>query len=231
MALGSPLGSPWACLWDRLWDRCWIAVGIVVGIAFGIALESPVGSPLGSPGLAFGISSTRIYYQFVHPPFVWPRSNGRRYLLHPVAWDDLCSVPFPGLDRLLVDYAERVPESGEAEIERLISSYPSQRMMALRAKVRLLARQAGKTANLAILDEILASLPEGKGVPGRDWRVARGCERHFGSPKPTRYDRPTGLPRDRSRNCFARRSRISSTGLAALTSCWERSLVGLPISG
>jgi hypothetical protein len=81
---------------------------------------------------------------------------------NPVAWDDLCSVPFPGLDHLLVDYAEKVPESGVAEIERLISSYPSQRMMALRARVRLLAHQAGKTVNLAILDEILAPLPEGE---------------------------------------------------------------------
>ena len=48
------------------------------------------------------------------------------------------------------------------QIERLISSYPSQRMMALRARVRLLARQAGKTANLAILDEIVAALPKGE---------------------------------------------------------------------
>ena len=34
--------------------------------------------------------------------------------------------------------------------------------MALRARVRLLARQAGKTANLAILDEIVAALPKGE---------------------------------------------------------------------
>jgi hypothetical protein len=35
-------------------------------------------------------------------------------------------------------------------------------MMALRAWARLLARQSGRTANLALLDEILAALPEGK---------------------------------------------------------------------
>jgi hypothetical protein len=61
-----------------------------------------------------------------------------------------------------VDYAEKVPESGVAEIERLISSYPSQWIMALCARVRLLARQAGKTANLGILDEIVAALPKGE---------------------------------------------------------------------
>jgi len=98
----------------------------------------------------------------VHPPFVWPRLHGSWYPRHPVAWDDLCSVPFLGLDRLLVDYAEKLPECGVAEIERLISRYPSQRATALCARVRLLARQAGKTANLGILDEILAALPEGE---------------------------------------------------------------------
>jgi AAA domain len=140
-----------------------IAFGIAVGIASGIAYGIAVGISSGiASGIAFGISSTRIYYQLVHPPFVWPRLHGCWYPRHPVAWDDLCSVPFPGLDHLLVDYAEKAPESGVAEIERLISSYPSQRMMALRSRVRLLARQAGKTVNLAILDEILAPLPEGE---------------------------------------------------------------------
>ena len=105
------------------------------------------------------ISSTRIYYQLVHPLFVRPNPPADWYPRHPVAWDDLCSVPFLGLDQLLADYAEKVPEFGSAEIERLISSYPSQRRMAIRASVRLLARRAGKAANLAILDEIIA--PDG----------------------------------------------------------------------
>jgi AAA domain len=51
---------------------------------------------------------------------------------------------------------------GYAEIERLISSDPSQQVLALSDQVRLLAQQAGETANLAILDEILAPLPEGE---------------------------------------------------------------------
>jgi len=68
--------------------------------------------------IGFAVSSTRIYYHLVHPLFIWPRLHGRWYSHHPVAWDDLCIVPFPGLDRLLVDYAEKAPESGVAEIAR-----------------------------------------------------------------------------------------------------------------
>ena len=135
-----------------------IGAGVLGGIAYGIGVGVRGGI---ASAIAMGISSTRIYYQLVHPPFVWPRLHGRWYPRHPVAWDDLCSVPFPRLDRLLVDYAEKVPESGVAEIERLISRYPSQRMTALRARVRLLARRAEKTANLAFLDDIIAALPEG----------------------------------------------------------------------
>jgi hypothetical protein len=136
-----------------------MAIGIAVAIAIAIAGRIDFGVAF---GIGFAVSSTRIYYHLVHPLFIWPRLHGRWYSHHPVAWDDLCSVPFPGLDRLLVDYAEKAPESSVAEIERLISNYPSQRVMALRARVRLLARQAGKTADLVILDEIVAALPEGK---------------------------------------------------------------------
>jgi hypothetical protein len=136
-----------------------MAIGIAVAIALAIVGRIDFGIAF---GIGFAVSSTRIYYHLAHPLFIWPRLHGRWYTHHPVAWDDLCSVPFPGLDRLLVDYAEKAPESGAAEIERLISHYPSQRVMALRARVRLLARQAGKTADLIILDEIVAALPEGK---------------------------------------------------------------------
>jgi hypothetical protein len=137
--------------------------GMAVGIAAAMALAIAGGIPFGiALGIGFAVSSTRIYYHLAHPLFIWPRLHGRWYTNHPVAWDDLCSVPFPGLDRLLVDYAEKAPESGSAEIERLISHYPSQRVMALRARVRLLARQAGKTEDLIFLDEIVAALPEGK---------------------------------------------------------------------
>jgi hypothetical protein len=159
-----------------------IALGIALGIAFGITLEVSFGTfghtlgiALGFAsgfafgtvfgaafGILFGLFSTRMYYLLAHPLFVWPHVQGRWYPHHPVAWDDCCNVPFPSLDQLLVAYAEKEPESGGAEIERLRTNYPNQRNMALRAQIRMLARKAGATTNLAILDEIVAALPEGK---------------------------------------------------------------------
>ena len=79
-----------------------------------------------------------------------------------MAWDDLCNVPFPGLDRLLVVYAEQSPEAGEREIERLINNYPSQRVAALRARTRLLARSMAHQTHLANLDATASCLPEGE---------------------------------------------------------------------
>ena len=78
-----------------------------------------------------------------------------------MAWDDCCSVPFRDLDRLLVAFAERDSGRGNAEIERLIDHYPSQRMSALRARTRLLAREAGRVTDLTRLGVIVASLPRG----------------------------------------------------------------------
>ncbi|MEP7013013.1 MAG: ATP-binding protein [Acidobacteriota bacterium] len=96
--------------------------------------------------------------------FVWLCRSSRPelYRFHPVAWDDACLLPFPGLDRLLVGYAERFPTEGIREIDRLIDTYPSQRSAALRARAILLAREASGTADLARLDDTLAGLPEGK---------------------------------------------------------------------
>ncbi|MBI3249138.1 MAG: ATP-binding protein [Deltaproteobacteria bacterium] len=78
-----------------------------------------------------------------------------------MAWDDLCGIPFFGFDRLLVAYTEAFPVDGTAEIERLISTYPAQRMAALRARTTLLARQAATVAHLSLLDSIVAQLPGG----------------------------------------------------------------------
>jgi len=84
------------------------------------------------------------------------------YPYHPVAWDDLCSVPFPRLDRLLVAFAELQPLAGAAEVERIISSYPSQRTQALRARMILLARESKQLSTLFGLEEIAARLPQGQ---------------------------------------------------------------------
>ena len=79
-----------------------------------------------------------------------------------MAWDNLCAIPFFKLDHLLVAYAERIPEHGIAEIERLIDSYPSQRLTALRARVRLLARESARMTDLTRLHALMAQLPEGE---------------------------------------------------------------------
>ncbi|MEO5374501.1 MAG: ATP-binding protein [Alphaproteobacteria bacterium] len=107
------------------------------------------------------IAEPRAYYLIPHLFFVWPEVRGRWYPAHPVAWDDLCGVPFPLLDQLLAAYAEHDAEAGGREIGRLIDTYPAQRPAALRAQARLIARAAGREADLARLDPIVARLPEG----------------------------------------------------------------------
>ena len=112
-------------------------------------------------GLAAGILLPRTYYLVYHNLFIWPRLQATWYPYHPVAWDDLCGVPFAGLDKLLAGYAEIKPEAGQQEINRLINTYPTQRQSALRAQCRVIARTAGRETLLSRLDEIVANLPEG----------------------------------------------------------------------
>ena len=66
------------------------------------------------------------------------------------------------MDRLLTAFAEHAPEAGTAEIERLTGTYPSQRMAALRARTRLIAREAGRASDLTRLGNLVAGLPEGE---------------------------------------------------------------------
>jgi hypothetical protein len=99
---------------------------------------------------------------------------GYSWPLVPVAvsWDDLCGVPFPGLGRLLVSYAEVAPEAAKAEIERLIDTYPRQRHQALIARTILLARAAAAETDLSRLDQAVSGIPEGeKGFLGETARV------------------------------------------------------------
>ncbi len=115
-------------------------------------------------GLALGVPFflLRLYYNVVHVVLTGVSSRNAWYNKHPVAWDDCCGFPFPRMESLLVSYAERSPDLGRQEIERLIETYPSQRSSALKAQAMLLARQAGGTSDLARLDEVVAGLPEGK---------------------------------------------------------------------
>jgi len=173
-----------------------IAVGIAVGITLGIALgmanwtanEIAFRITAGSTneiafqiavgiagGIAVGIAALRAYHLLPHLLFLWPKLRGPWYRYHPIAWDNLCSIPFPGLDRLLLAYADLAPTEADQEIERLIDSYPSQRFQALKAKAALIARTAGKEQNLARLDDIVAALP--RGDQGFLVEVPRVCEK------------------------------------------------------
>jgi hypothetical protein len=145
-----------------------ILVGIGEGITFGIAVWIAFVA-------AFGIALFRAYYHPVHLWFVWPVVHGCWYPRHPAAWDDLCALPFPGLGRLLVAYAEVAPATAEAEIERLIDTYPSQRHQALIARTILLARAAAAETRLGRLDQMVAALPEGdKGFLAQTAQVKAG---------------------------------------------------------
>jgi hypothetical protein len=144
-----------------------IGVGMAAGTGVGIALGIAGGNALGivggiALGIGVGVAVSRCFYQIVHPAFMWPHVQSRWYPFHPVAWDDLCADPFPRLDRLLVAYAESAPEAGEMEIERLIETYKSQRMAALRARTRLIARESGRLRDLRLLSNLVAGLPEGE---------------------------------------------------------------------
>jgi len=150
-----------------------VAGGITVGVAGGLAVGLVFGL---ASGIAFGIASTRAYYLVAHLFYVWPNLRGVAYPRHPVAWDDCCGLPFPGLCRLLADYARDDKQAAEAEIDRLIDTYPTQRHEALKARTLLVAEDS-RTAPLSRLDLALQSLPEGekgflRAVPGLKVQVA-----------------------------------------------------------
>lgn len=128
------------------------------GLAFGIAFM--VTSVLAYPLVLFAPYYRYILYFPTHFFLLWPRTRAERYRFHPaIVWPDHCPFSFPGLDRILVRYAERDPEAGQREIDRFIKEYPGLRKDALRARTILVVRHAAATTDLARLDEILAVLP------------------------------------------------------------------------
>jgi len=140
------------------------------------------------------VGSLRAYYHLAHLLFLWPRPRGHWYPYHPVAWDDLCVLPFPQLDLLLTAYAEQHPQAGEQEIERLIVAYPAQRMAALRDRRPLRAagkRVSGHSATLI----------------GAGARPARRDPSQAGTvPGPLVFR--AGDPVERSREAFVPRTRV-----------------------
>lgn len=132
-----------------------ISFGLLAGVVTGkIAIVAAV-------TVILLIILLRAYYYPFHLFFIFPVARGRWYPQHPVAWDDLCFTPFLGLDHLLVAYAEYAPEHARREIKRLIDHYPSQRMAALLARTRLIARAAAQEPDLTQLEAHVAQLPAG----------------------------------------------------------------------
>jgi hypothetical protein len=152
-----------------------LAFGVVFGLRFGLIgplIFAPVSgfvvALIGGPGsgsgwtLGFAFGYARLYYVPLHCLLLWSKDVDQFRTFHPVFWDRRCRMPFPALHRALVGYAEEDSAEGRADIERLITDYPSQRGQALRAKTVLVARDAAKVAELTILEDILSALPEGK---------------------------------------------------------------------
>lgn len=108
---------------------------------------------------AYLVGFLRLYYVPLHIGWIWPHPRGSLYRFHPVAWDDLCLLPLPLFDRLLVAYVEHHPATGNREIDRLLDEHPSQRPAALRASAILTVRRAGQLEDLVHLDDVLATLP------------------------------------------------------------------------
>lgn len=157
-----------------------LITGLSVGLAFSFVLGASLDEILHIVNsftltlFGYTIGLLRLYYLPAHAFLVWPRIRGELYRFHPVAWDDLCFLPFPGLDRLLVHYAEYDPEGGNREIDRLIDEHPSRRSTALRARAILVTRRAAVASDLAQLDTVLAMLPVGKkGFLGETHKLRR----------------------------------------------------------
>ena len=152
-------------IWLRLFTvRFGAALSIVAVICvFGAIVSSTADLAAGvAAGLALGASAFRIYYLPIHFLFILARPGGRLYNFHPAAWDNGCILPFPGLDRLLIDYSQFDSEAAEREIDRLIDEYPAQRRAALCARAIIVARHAAATTSLVRLDETLTRLPQGR---------------------------------------------------------------------
>lgn len=103
----------------------------------------------------------RLYYQPLNSWYLFAFSPALFRRWHPVFWDFNCVLAFPGLEYLLIQYAEQDSADGATQIERLISEYPAQRPPALRAKTILIAREATHVKTLTGLDGVIGGLPEG----------------------------------------------------------------------
>lgn len=162
-----------------------LTFGTIIGLTFGVIIGFMDGIPngltfLANFGITFIISILRLYYLPCHLSFITvPRYP--RLKIHPIYWDDLCAVPFPRLERILVSHAELKHEEGNSEIERIIDTCPSQRHSAFKAKTILLARQSARITQICDIEKSVNQLPEGhrgflKQVPAIKRMVHRICQ-------------------------------------------------------
>jgi len=111
-------------------------------------------------GTVFGLSLTiasvicilRAYYLPIHAAFLW-LFHSAPFSRHPAAWDEMCSVPFADLDRLLVSYFSHQPLAAQSEINKLLTG-TAQHKQAVRACIRIVVEKASKCANLSELAHI-----------------------------------------------------------------------------
>ena len=84
----------------------WTIIFALIGVIFGLLVDDTNSLILGPvTGLAGLIALTRGYYLPIYFYLIWPEPRPKLFSYHPVAWDDLCGVPFVGLSRLLEAYA------------------------------------------------------------------------------------------------------------------------------
>ncbi len=160
-----------------------IASGLVGGLLGGLGVGIASGLVVGVGGaLGIWISSFRVYYFPIHAAFWFLRHHPACFRYHPAAWDWMCLLPFPRLDRLLVAYSEQSPSRMEGEIDRLIEEVPGLRVQALCAFTILRARHAARLDSLRPLSAALADLPEGtKGFLADNRRVRELAEEIVGA--------------------------------------------------
>lgn len=163
-----------------------VSFGIFAGIAFGVAAAIAYSRIYYFPShlallLLFNVYrylenisflTQKKWLQTVIPLDLIRVGQRRLYPLHPVAWDHLCSFPLPGLEQLLIAYAQQASGAASREIERLTRS-SAHETSALCAKIILLARQMRKQSSLANLDQIAARLPQGTKEPTSGMFIVR----------------------------------------------------------
>ena len=133
-----------------------VVVGVVLGVSVGVA-ESPMQGGIigGCAAASIGIIAPRIHYLALVPLSVFGVIPHR---YHPVFWDKTLLYPFPGLDTFLIRYAEKHRDAARKEIDYILTSYPSQRSGALRARVILLARDSAEYTDLCLLGAVAGQL-------------------------------------------------------------------------